>query len=73
MAKGLADRALRYGLKAGLRRGLGDGSQLWLAVGGVAAGIRLLQWMASPGKPVVVTEQLAPGQTVVIRHLQPGE
>jgi hypothetical protein len=70
---GLTDRVVRYGLRAGWRKGLGDGSQVWLAVGAVAAAVRLLQRMAGPGKPVVVTERLAPGESLVIRHLPPGE
>jgi hypothetical protein len=71
--RGLVERALRYGFRNGLRRGLGDGNQVWLAVGAVAAGIRLLRWMAAPGKPTIVTELLEPGQTIVIHHLQRGE
>ena len=57
--RGLVERALRYGFRNGLRRGLGDGNQVWLAVGAVAAGIRLLRWMAGPGKPTIVTELAA--------------
>ncbi|HEY2430446.1 MAG TPA: hypothetical protein VGI06_16010 [Acidimicrobiales bacterium] len=67
----LVDRALRGAMRRGLRRGIGDGSRAWLAVGTVALGIRLIQRMAGPGKPIVVTEELAPGQTLVIRHLAP--
>jgi len=70
---GLADRAVRYGIRAGVRKGLSDGSRVWLAIGGVAVGVRLLQRMAAPGKPVLVTEDLAPGETLVIRYLLPGE
>jgi len=67
------DRAVRAGLRHGWRRGLVGGSQAWLAVGAAALGVRVLQRLASPGKPVVVTERLEPGETIVVRHLLPGE
>ena len=70
---GVTDRALRGAVRTGLRKGIGDGSRVWLAVGAVALGVRLLQRMAGPGKPVVVTEELAPGQTLVVHHLAAGE
>jgi hypothetical protein len=69
----LVDRAVRAGLRHGWRRGLVGGSQVWLAVGAAALGVRVLQRIASPGKPVVVTERLEPGETIVVRHLLPGE
>ena len=69
----LFDRLVKAGMRHGFRRGVVGGSQVWLAVGAVALGARLLKRMAGPGKPVVVTERLAPGQTLVIRHLRPGE
>lgn len=65
----LGDRAVRQALRLGVRKGLGDGSRAWLVVGAGAIGFRLLQRMARAGKPVVVTEELGPGQTLVIRHL----
>jgi len=43
-----------------------------LVVGVIAVGIRLFQRMASPGKAVIVTELLDPGETLVISHLPPG-
>jgi hypothetical protein len=70
---GLVDRALRAGVRRGLRRGLVEGDRLWLAVGAVALGVRVVQRLASPGKPIVVTERLEPGQTLIVRHLLPGE
>jgi len=69
---GLANRAVRNAVRTGLRRGLGDGSRGWLVVGVIAVGIRLFQRMASPGKAVIVTELLDPGETLVISHLPPG-
>jgi len=70
---GLADRAVRAAMRRGLRKGLGEGSRAWLALGAVATGVRLVRYMAGPGKPTVVTEELAPGQTLVIRHLAPED
>jgi hypothetical protein len=70
---GLLDRIVRAGIRRGLRRGLMEGSQLWLAVGAAALGVRVLRRLASRGKPVVVTERLGPGESLVIRHLMPGE
>jgi hypothetical protein len=70
---GLADRAVRAAMRNGFRKGLGDGSRIWLVVGAAALGVRLVQRMAAPGKTTVVTEDLEPGQTLVIHHLRPGE
>jgi hypothetical protein len=64
---GLLDRAVRLGLRHGLRRGLMGGSQLWMAVGAVALGVRIIQRWGAP-KPIVVTERLAPGEAIVVRH-----
>ena len=69
---GLANRAVRTALRTGARRGLGDGSKGWLIVGALALVIRVFQWMARPGKSVIVTELLEPGQSLVISHLPPG-
>jgi hypothetical protein len=69
----LFDRLVRAGMRRGFKRGLVGGNQVWLAVGAVALGARLLRRMAAPGKGVTVIERLSPGQALIIRHLQPGE
>jgi hypothetical protein len=69
---GLFDRAVRAGIRHGWRRGLIGGSQAWLAVGAAALGVRVLQRLAA-GKPVIVTERLDPGESIIVRHLLPGE
>jgi len=69
---GLANRAVRAALRTGARRGLGDGSRGWLVIGAIALGIRLFQRLASPGKAVIVTELLDPGETLIISRLPPG-
>ena len=65
---------LRTLARTGFRRGLGAGAggRGWLAVG-LAAGI--LQFLRrKAGEPkVAMTEELKPGQTIVIRHLGKGE
>jgi hypothetical protein len=62
------DRLVRVALRRGLRQGLGDGNRVWMAVGTAAVTVRLLQRLARRSE-VVVTEDLAPGQTLVITHL----
>ncbi len=69
---GLLDRAVRLGLRHGLRKGLLGGSQWWMAVGAVALGVRVVQRLGSR-KPVVVTETLRPGEAIVVRHFLPPE
>jgi hypothetical protein len=66
------DRAVRLGIRHGFRKGLLGGSQAWLAVGAVAVGVRAVQRLASR-KPVVVTESLAPGEAILVRHLPLAE
>ena len=68
----LADRAVKAALRSGAKKGLGEGNRAWMVVGTAALTVRLLQRLAR-SKPVVVREVLAPGQTLVIRHLAPGE
>ena len=68
----LFDRAVRLGLRHGLRKGLFGGSQLWMAVGAVALGVRVIQRLGARNA-VVVTERLNPGDTLVIQHFLPPE
>ena len=51
-------------------RGLVGGSRGWLVLGGVAWGIRLLRRFASTRRlRTVLTEELRPGERLVITHL----
>jgi hypothetical protein len=68
----VGDRVVREALRQGARRGMGDGSRTWIVIGAAALTVRLLQRMAT-SKPTVITERLAPGESLVIRHLAPGE
>ena len=63
------DLAVAGALRRGVRQGLGAGSSTWLVVGAVALTVRLLQRLAQPGKGSVITEELRPGDTLVISHL----
>ena len=65
---------LRTLARTGFRRGLGGGpgGRGWLALG-LAAGV--LQFLRrKSGEPKVqISEELKPGQTIVVRHLGKGE
>ena len=63
------DRLVRWAMRTGLRRGWSDGSKVWFTIGAVALGVRLLQRLAAPGKPIVISEVLEPGQALTIVHL----
>ncbi len=62
------DPLTRRLLRRGLREGLFEGSSIWLAIGAVAAVVRLL---TRPEQPKVVREDLQVGETIVVTH-QPG-
>ena len=65
---------LRILARTGLRRGLGGaGGRGWLAVGATAAVIQFLRRKSDEPK-VSMSEELQPGQTMVITHTgQPGK
>ncbi|GAC1376996.1 MAG: hypothetical protein NVSMB4_06220 [Acidimicrobiales bacterium] len=65
----LADLVIGGALKRGIRQGLGEGKKGFLILGGVAMGVRVLQRLARPGRGRVVSEELLPGQTIIITHL----
>jgi hypothetical protein len=55
-------------VRIGFARGIG-GSRGWLALGVVAGGLRLLRRMAKREADVVYSEELHPGQSLVIQHI----
>jgi hypothetical protein len=67
----LLHRLLRAGMRQGWRRGVIDGSQPWVVVGGLA----LLGYLAGKAlhrePEVVFSEKLKPGQSLRITHEAP--
>ncbi len=60
---------LRRLTRMGITKGLLGGDRRWLALGGAALGLRALAKLALKEPKVVYSEELAPGQSVVITHL----
>ncbi len=60
---------LRSLTRLGVVRGLLGGNRGWMALGAVATGLRVVGRMARKEPKVVFSEQLDPGQTLVITHL----
>ena len=58
---------LRTLIRIGFARGIG-GSRAWLALGLTAGGLQLLKRMAKREPEVVYSEELYPGQSLVIQH-----
>lgn len=61
--------ALLRGLsRTALSRGLGGGSRVWVTIGVVAGGLRLIGKVVGDEPKTVYCEDLAPGQTLIIKH-----
>lgn len=60
-------------MRAGLRKGLLEGSRPWLVVGIAAGSVRILRRLVSNEEQVVLREELPPGATLVIAHGAEGE
>ena len=60
---------LRSLTRLGVYRGLLGGNRGWMALGAVAVGLRGLGRLAAKEPKVVFSEQLDPGQTLVITHM----
>ncbi|WP_419925647.1 hypothetical protein [Candidatus Poriferisocius sp.] len=61
---------LGYLRRQAIRRGVAGGSRAWLVVGGVAWGLRLLTRMAGTRRlRAVLTDELRPGESLLISHL----
>jgi hypothetical protein len=67
---GLVDSLARRLVRRSLRRGLLEGSSVWLVVGAVAWLVRLL---VRPEAEKVVREDLRLGETIMVSHLAPPE
>ena len=59
---------LRLLSRLGVSRGFLGGSRLWSAVASVALGLRLLQKLAGKGEETAFSEELRPGDCLVIAH-----
>ena len=59
---------LRFLSRLGVARGFMGNSRLWTAVGSVALGIRVLQRLAGKGDETAYSEELKPGDCLVITH-----
>jgi hypothetical protein len=62
----LIERITNSLVRRGLRRGLLEGSNLWLALGAVAFVVRFI---SRPEEPKLVSERLALGESIVVTHL----
>jgi hypothetical protein len=66
------NRLVRLLLRHGWRRGVLGGSRPWVVAGGVALGVRVLQKLIASEEKVVYSEELRPGETLVIDHAHPS-
>lgn len=57
--------------RRGLSKGVLGGNRVWLAVGGLAWGLRALQWALRPDPRTVYRRALNEGQTLVISAMPP--
>jgi len=60
---------LRTLTRLAITNGLLGGSRRWLAVGTVAMSLRAVARLAAKEPKVVYREDLAPGESLMIRHL----
>jgi hypothetical protein len=61
-------RLLRVALRNGILKGFLGGSRPWLVIGAVAGGWRLLRKIAGSEPVVVFSQELQPGESLVIAH-----
>jgi hypothetical protein len=59
---------IRLGIRRGFQLGLLRGSRLWLLVGGLALGARMVQRMVEKESVVAYQEELAPGEKLIITN-----
>lgn len=59
---------LRFLVRTGIRRGLIGGSRGWAVVGGFAIAVRAFRRVSSAQPETVFLEQLAPGESLLIRR-----
>jgi hypothetical protein len=64
--------ALRRLTSAGFRRGVA-GSRVWLVVGILAGGARLLRWLARDDEEVLYRTEIRPGDVFEVVTKPPGK
>ena len=55
-------------LRQGLKRGVLGGNRTWLLVGGAALALRVVQKLSGSEPKVVYSEELKPGEALVIAN-----
>ncbi len=65
-------RLLSSAVRLGLRRGLSQGSRVWLALG-LGAGVLRLLGRLGQARPSTTELHLAPGQRLEVEHYRRGE
>jgi len=56
--------------RAGLRRGLTEGSRAWLSVGVAATLLRVAKWIVTEPPETVYAAELKPGESIEIRTVR---
>ena len=67
----LLDGILGEARRRGLAKGVLGGNRVWLLVGGLAWGVRALQWALRPDPRTIYRRSLGEGQTLVISAVAP--
>jgi hypothetical protein len=62
------DRAIRVVMRRGWDRGVGQGSRVWLVLGGVALIARLARRALRREPEVVFSEAIRPGESFEVTH-----
>ncbi|HEX6391874.1 MAG TPA: hypothetical protein VFZ97_00420 [Acidimicrobiales bacterium] len=64
----LVDRAIRLGIRRGWDRGVGEGSRVWVVIGGAALVARLARRALRREPEVVFSEEIKPGESFRVTH-----
>ena len=70
----LLEELVRVWLRRGFRRGVVGGERVWIWIGAGALGLRLAtRLFGGEWRPVRYRRRLDPGQSIIVRHVLPGE
>ena len=64
----LVDRAIRIGIRRGWDRGVGDGSRVWVLIGGAALLARLARRALRREPEIVFSQEIKPGESFRVIH-----